>query len=106
MWAQSENGKELLKTCGLLEDYLETVIYLENGMPYYKSNAALKIAKGLSMPWPILSKVGMLVPEMIRDSIYEWIAKNRYQWFGKRDVCRVPTKDLLAGFYKNLARSE
>lgn len=97
-WAQSDTGRELLKQCDLPENFLDTVIYIENGTPYYKSEAALKIAKGLSMPWPIIARLGMTLPQIIRDSIYDWIAKNRYRWFGKTDVCMVPTKDLQSRF--------
>ncbi len=97
-WAQSETGKELLRWCGLPADYLDTVVYIENGVPYYKSTAALKIAKGLCMPWPILAGLLMAIPISIRDWGYNKIAKNRYQWFGKTDVCIVPNRDSSSRF--------
>ncbi len=97
-WAQSDAGKELLKWCKLPENFLDTVVYIEHGTPYYKSKAALKIASRLSMPWPILSRIGLVLPEMILDSIYDWIARNRYKWFGRTDVCMVSTKDLQSRF--------
>jgi predicted DCC family thiol-disulfide oxidoreductase YuxK len=33
------------------------------------------------------------VPRPIRDTVYDWIAERRYDWFGRRDTCRVPTPD-------------
>jgi predicted DCC family thiol-disulfide oxidoreductase YuxK len=98
VWAQSETGKELLEWCGLPADFLDTVIYIENGVPYYKSSAALKIATGLSVPWPILAAIGLRMPKSIRDWVYDRIAENRYRWFGRTDVCLVPDKNLTSRF--------
>lgn len=97
-WAQSETGKELLKRCGLPTDYLDTVVYIEDGVPYYKSTAALKIASGLSAPWPLLASIGKMAPKFLRDWAYDKIAENRYKWFGKTEVCMVPNEDLISRF--------
>ena len=95
---QSETGKELLKWCGLPSDYNQAVVYLENGKVHLGSTAALKIGQELTFPWSVLSYTGIIVPRFIRDWVYAQIAKHRYQWFGKRDVCMIPTKDLKARF--------
>jgi len=95
---QSETGKELLKWCGLPSDYNQAVVYLENGKVHLGSTAALKIGQELTFPWSVLSYTGIIVPRFIRDWAYAQIAKHRYQWFGKRDVCMIPTKDLKARF--------
>ena len=97
---QSETGKELLKWCGLPSDYNQAVVYLENGKIHLGSTAALKIGQELIFPWSMLSYTGLVVPKSIRDWVYAQIAKHRYQWFGKRDVCMVPTKELRARFYE------
>jgi predicted DCC family thiol-disulfide oxidoreductase YuxK len=97
---QSETGKELLQWCGLSSYYSEAVVYIENRKIYLGSTAALKIGQGLILPWSILSYAGLIVPRFIRDWVYDQIAKHRYQWFGKREVCMVPTKDLKARFYE------
>ncbi len=97
-WAQSEIGKELLRRCGLPADFLDTVVYIEEGIPYYKSTAALKIAAGLSGPWPALAFIGRMAPKVLRDWVYDRIAANRYKWFGKTDVCMVPNDDLISRF--------
>ncbi|MCI0610520.1 MAG: DCC1-like thiol-disulfide oxidoreductase family protein [Anaerolineae bacterium] len=95
---QSEIGKELLVWCGLPSNYNQAVVYLENGRIYLGSTAALKIGQELKFPWSTLSSVGLLVPKIFRDWVYRQIAKHRYQWFGKKDVCMVPSKNLQARF--------
>jgi len=95
---QSEAGKELLEWCGLPSNYNQAVVYIENGNIYLGSTAAFKIGQYLVFPWSILSSLGLLIPKFARDRVYNQIALNRYQWFGKKDVCMVPTKSLKARF--------
>jgi predicted DCC family thiol-disulfide oxidoreductase YuxK len=96
---QSETGKKLLTYCGLPQDFSDAVIYIENGNSHFGSTAALKIGQRLKFPWSTISSVGLLVPKIIRDWVYRQIGTHRYQWFGKRDVCMVPTEELKARFY-------
>jgi predicted DCC family thiol-disulfide oxidoreductase YuxK len=96
---QSETGKTLLQWCGLSEDFSEAVIYIENGKVHPGSTAALKIGQRLIFPWSMISLIGLLVPKIVRDWIYRQIGTHRYQWFGKRDICMVPTKELKMRFY-------
>lgn len=95
---QSEAGKELLEWCGLPSNYSQAVIYIENRKVYLGSTAALKIGQNLTAPWSLLSYAGFVVPKFIRDWVYNQIAQHRYQWFGKKDVCMVPTGSLKARF--------
>lgn len=95
---QSEAGKELLEWYGLPLDYNQAVVLIENGKIYFGSTAALKIGQTLKFPWSFLSSLGFIVPKFIRDWAYNQIAKHRYQWFGKQDVCMVPTPNLKARF--------
>ena len=95
---QSETGKELLTWCGLPPDFNDAVIYIENGEIYQGSTAALKIGQRLKFPWSMISNVGFIVPKLIRDWIYRQIGTHRYQWFGKRDACMVPTKESKSRF--------
>lgn len=96
---QSEMGKHLLRWCRLPDDFKEAVIYIENGSLHLASTAALKIGQRLKAPWFVVAAAGLLVPKVIRDWVYRQIAVHRYQWFGKRDVCMVPTKEWQARFY-------
>jgi len=95
---QSETGKELLEWCGLPSNYNQAVIYIEDGKIYLGSTAALKIGRHLIFPWSLLSSAGFGVPKFIRDWVYNQIAQHRYQWFGKKDLCMVPTESLKARF--------
>jgi predicted DCC family thiol-disulfide oxidoreductase YuxK len=95
---QSEAGKELLEWCGLLKDHSQAVILIDRGKIYLGSTAALKIGQQSKFPWSFLSYAGFIVPKLIRDWVYDQIAIHRYQWFGKRDVCMIPTEKLKARF--------
>ena len=95
---QSESGTKLLKWCGLPPDYSQAVILIDNGKSYSGSTAALKIGQYLKFPWSILSSLGFPVPRFVRDWVYNQIAQHRYHWFGKRNMCMVPTESLRARF--------
>jgi len=75
----------------------DSVLLVEGGRTYTQSTAALRVARGLGFPWN-LSYGFIIVPKLLRDVVYDWVARNRYEWFGKRDVCTVPTPDLKARF--------
>jgi predicted DCC family thiol-disulfide oxidoreductase YuxK len=76
---------------------LASLMLLENGVLVTQSTAALKIARHLSGPSPLL--YGFIVaPRRLRDIIYRLIARNRYKWFGKRDTCRLPSEAERALF--------
>lgn len=72
---------------------LSTVLFYQDGKILQKSEAILDIAKHLKFPWPVLSAMARVIPAQIRDRIYDWVAKNRYAWFGTRDSCRLPTPE-------------
>lgn len=95
---QSEAGRELLEWCGLPSGYSQAVVLIDNGKIYLGSTAALKIGQELIFPWDIMAYAGFIVPKFIRDWIYSQIAQHRYQWFGKRDICMIPTENLKVRF--------
>ena len=95
---QSDTGKELLEWCGLPRNYDQAIVLLDNGKVFFGATAALKIGQQLTFPWSFLASTGFLVPKTIRDWVYDQIARNRYQWFGKKDVCTVPTENLKSRF--------
>lgn len=96
-WIQEEKGNEILEWLHLPTDEYETVVLIENGQIFFKSKAFLKIVRYLRFPWPVLS-VGIIIPNFIRDLIYDWVAQNRYRFFGKKDRCLMPTGELLNRF--------
>jgi predicted DCC family thiol-disulfide oxidoreductase YuxK len=95
---QSEAGQGLLEWCGFPKDYNQAVILIDRGKIFLGSTAALKIGQTLKFPWSVVSYAGFIVPKFIRDWVYNQIAVNRYQWFGKKEVCMVPTPNLKARF--------
>jgi predicted DCC family thiol-disulfide oxidoreductase YuxK len=67
----------------------DSVILIKSNKVYIESDAAIEIAGMLDFPWK-MGVIFRIVPKKMRDNIYRWIAKNRYKWFGKRDICRIP----------------
>ncbi len=94
---QSEAGNELLKKHNLPEDKLYSVMLIFNNLAYERSRAALEIARRLNGAWPLMYMF-IIVPPFIRNFIYDWIAKNRYRWFGVRSECMIPTPDMKKRF--------
>ena len=96
---QSDAAKEQLLHNNIKNDknQLDSIILIENNHIYYQSTAALLILKKLKFPIN-LGYVFIIIPVFIRDTVYHFIAKNRYKWFGKKDICRIPTKEELDKF--------
>jgi len=94
---QSAAAGRLLGTMSSRAAWPDSVVLVENGRAWTRSAAALRIARGLAFPWP-LAYAFVVVPRPIRDWIYTLVARRRYQWFGKRDVCMMPTPALAARF--------
>ncbi|PSQ96398.1 MAG: thiol-disulfide oxidoreductase DCC [Bacteroidetes bacterium SW_9_63_38] len=93
---QSDAAEEHLADT-TLNGHLSTIVLVENGEAYIRSTAALRIARRLTAPWPLLYFF-IVVPRPLRDTVYRWIARNRYDWFGRRDECRRPTPNLKTRF--------
>jgi len=66
-----------------------SVVLFMKGKIYQRSSAALRIATRLRFPVSLLA-AGWIVPPFLRDAVYDWIARNRYRWFGKRETCFIP----------------
>ncbi|MBK7871682.1 MAG: thiol-disulfide oxidoreductase DCC family protein [Saprospiraceae bacterium] len=94
---QSEVGQELLQEARMPTKDLSTVVLWENGKFYTHSDVPLRVAKGLGGWWSLLV-IFRIIPKFVRDSIYNWIAKNRYRWFGKQESCMIPTPELKSRF--------
>lgn len=87
---QSEVGRQLLLQHQLDADALQTVVLIESDRTYTRSTAALRIVRRLRWPLPLLS-ILIAIPPPLRDAVYDWIARNRYRWFGKHQTCQLPT---------------
>lgn len=90
---QSELGQRLLKHIGIQSDKMDSIVLYEPGIAYYyKSSAALEIAKNLQGIFT-LATLFRLLPSGIRDLLYDYVAKNRYKWYGKKESCSVLTEN-------------
>lgn len=96
---QSAYGHKIKQTFDLDSNSLDSVVLIVSDRLYLKSEAALQIAKRLDGLWPIFFFF-KIIPKFIRDAIYDWIARNRYRWFGKKETCMIPPPnwhDLFLG---------
>lgn len=94
---QTDLAQALLQKYQLEDKYLERVVLVEKGKAYTYSTAVLRITRKLSGLWPLLYGL-IIVPKFIRDGVYKWVAKNRYQWFGQKESCALPTPENRARF--------
>ncbi len=94
---QSEFASRTFAELNIPGDYLDSIVLLEQGKVYYKSAAALRLCRYLNGGWPLL-RVLLIVPGPLRDVVYDWVARNRYRWFGKKETCWVPTPELRQRF--------
>jgi len=94
---QGKAGQELLKKFNLPADNFNSFILAEGDQIYTRSTAVLKMLKKLGGGWELFYGF-IIVPKFIRNAIYNWIARNRYRWYGKRDKCMIPTSDLKERF--------
>ncbi|HQW84490.1 MAG TPA: thiol-disulfide oxidoreductase DCC family protein [Ferruginibacter sp.] len=94
---QSDAGQNILQQYHLPKDEMQSFIFIENEKVYKQSTAALRVCRHLTALWPLCYGF-IIVPKFIRDSIYNWIAKNRYKWFGIRQECMIPTPEIKARF--------
>lgn len=94
---QSDVGQQLLSRCGWDDQALDGVVLVEDGRCYRKSDAVLRVSKRLGLPYAALGPTRM-VPRLLRDAIYDIVAEHRYDWFGKKDACLMPTDDIKSRF--------
>ncbi len=85
---QSSQAKEILKTVQFDQPGIDSVIFIENGRAYIKSEAFFRIASQLG-GWFKLMNIFKLVPKKIADLVYDMIARNRQKWFGKNENCSI-----------------
>lgn len=85
---QSDPGRRLLAEYGIDDSATDTFVFIDDGRAYIRSEAALRLVRQLSWPWPALSAL-LVVPRPLRDPIYRYVAERRYRWFGKRRTCML-----------------
>jgi predicted DCC family thiol-disulfide oxidoreductase YuxK len=94
---QSEIGQELTSKFNIDTNKGDSIILIDGDKHYEKSSAALRIARQLSGAYPLLYGF-IILPKFIRNTVYDYIARNRYKWFGKKESCMIPTEELKSKF--------
>ena len=95
---QGKLAGETLPAHGYDPADLNTVALLNQGRLYTKSAAFLQVMKALGGGWKLLYYLGSAIPNPVRNLVYDWIAKNRYRWFGKKDECMLPRPEWKLRF--------
>ena len=91
-------GRKLVEERGMDPEELDSIVLIDPGVAYYrKSTAALEISRELSGGYSLLKNF-LFIPESLRDGIYNFVANNRYKWYGKKESCMIPTPELKSKF--------
>ncbi len=93
---QSDLAKQLLSQYNVAKD-VDSLVLLDGNNYYIKSTAVLRICKNLSGFWK-LGYLLLVIPRPFRDFVYQLIAKNRYNWFGKKEACTIPSPEMRKRF--------
>ncbi|MEL1245837.1 thiol-disulfide oxidoreductase DCC family protein [Flavobacterium sp. DGU11] len=95
---QSGLGQQIIGDIGIDTTKTDSIILYEPGNAYYyKAEAALKIAKRLGGIYTLLGAFSIL-PKWLSNKVYDYIARNRYKWYGKKNECMIPTPEMRAKF--------
>lgn len=97
----SKSGQDFLKKHAKEHQNTDSILLITENKIYSKSSAALKITQSLSGLWFFLA-VLRIIPPYFRNIVYDYIAKNRYKWFGKKEICHIPTKEEKSRFIEGL----
>jgi predicted DCC family thiol-disulfide oxidoreductase YuxK len=94
---QSNAARKYLTTRAAGSAWPDSIVVVDDGRAFVKSDAVLHIARRMHWPWRAVV-AGRLLPRPVRDALYDFIASHRYRWFGRRDVCMIPTPELQRRF--------
>jgi predicted DCC family thiol-disulfide oxidoreductase YuxK len=95
---QSETGRSLMLAHGFDPNQPSSVLLIENDAVFVESSAAVHVLRSFGGVWKILSGLIWIIPRPLRDAVYREIAKRRYRWFGKREICYLPQAEDRARF--------
>ena len=94
---QSAAGERLRDRADVSTDADDSVVLIDGDEAYVKSDAALRVARRLGLPWSLLWPF-RVVPRRLRDAVYDVVAEYRYRVFGRREECMVPSPDVSERF--------
>lgn len=86
---QGKTAAELLEPEDIKD--LSSVVFKTDDRVYKYSTASIKATSQLGGIYK-LALVLLIIPPFIRNTVYNFIAKNRIKWFGQREDCRIPTE--------------
>lgn len=89
---QGETAKDVLGDVNIDLEHPDSFVLSKDNKVYFRSTAALMVARQLGFPWSLTS-LFLVVPPFIRDAVYNLIARNRYKWFGRKETCRLPSPE-------------
>jgi predicted DCC family thiol-disulfide oxidoreductase YuxK len=95
--AQSDLGRAIYRHYGLDDREFPTNILLLDGWAYFKWDGSVRMFELLGWPWKAI-RITKLLPQRWQERLYDWIAAHRFEWFGRREQCRMPTDELRARF--------
>ncbi|HKK87322.1 MAG TPA: DCC1-like thiol-disulfide oxidoreductase family protein [Saprospiraceae bacterium] len=114
-WILARDKKKLFQFAGLnserfkalkenqnLTDIPDSVVFYKQGKVYFKSRAVLHIFQNFGFPWSSIHSIGQWLPERWSDALYDWVAQNRYGWFGQteEDFCKMPAPEHKGRFLR------
>jgi len=94
---QTEIGKMILRENNINPHQVDSIILVEKGKVYYRSDAVIKISRRLKGVWSVYY-IFIIIPPVIRNFFYDLVARNRYRWFGKQPKCFVPDQKFRNRF--------
>ncbi|MCI0482809.1 MAG: thiol-disulfide oxidoreductase DCC family protein [Candidatus Dadabacteria bacterium] len=94
---QSDAAKRILKRYNYPVGSLDSFVLIDWGKLYTKSEAGLRVQKLLGGVHKLLYAF-IAVPRPLRDAVYDYIARNRYKWYGKKDECMIPDPEMRSRF--------
>ena len=92
---QSSSGAQILVEHGLTKESAQSIVLLEDGVAYLRSDASLRLTKYLKTPWRVFH-ILLYVPRPIRDFFYSLVAKNRHRFAGRIESCVNLSQDVRA----------
>jgi predicted DCC family thiol-disulfide oxidoreductase YuxK len=94
---QDEAGKRLITKFNIDRSKTDSIVLIDDDKIYVRSTAALRISRNLGGGYPLFYGL-MIIPNFIRNWVYDYVAHNRYKWFGKKDSCMIPNLEIRSKF--------
>ncbi len=94
---QSEEARRRIEQADPNFPTTDSIVLLDQEGAHIRSEAAIRIARRLGLPWSLMA-VFRAIPLPVRDAIYDFVARNRYRWFGRQASCMIPRPGVAQRF--------